>query len=57
MLNFCDFIQVYVFSTNHHLKDVFFLLFQKHPKIKNLDPACKTDPDFWDCFGREMTIS
>ena len=21
MLNFCDFIQVYVFSTNHHLKD------------------------------------
>ena len=20
MLNFCDFIQVYVFSTNHHLK-------------------------------------
>ena len=24
MLNFCDFIQVYVFTTNHHLK-VFFL--------------------------------
>ena len=22
MLNFCDFIQVYVFSTNHHLKVV-----------------------------------
>ena len=21
MLNFCDFVQVYVFSTNHHLKD------------------------------------
>ena len=21
MLNFCDFIQVYVFSTNHHLND------------------------------------
>ena len=21
MLNFCDFIQVYVFSTNHHLKE------------------------------------
>ena len=20
MLNFCDFIQVYVFTTNHHLK-------------------------------------
>ena len=22
MLNFCDFIQVYVFTTNHHLKHV-----------------------------------
>ena len=22
LLNFCDFIQVYVFSTNHHLKVV-----------------------------------
>ena len=22
MLNFCDFIQVYVFSTNHHLKPI-----------------------------------
>ena len=22
MLNFCDFIQVYVFSTNHHLNKV-----------------------------------
>ena len=22
MLNFCDFIQVYVFTTNHHLKSV-----------------------------------
>ena len=21
MLNFCDFIQVFVFTTNHHLKD------------------------------------
>ena len=21
MLSFCDFIQVYVFTTNHHLKD------------------------------------
>ena len=25
MLNFCDFIQVYVFTTNHHLKDLFSL--------------------------------
>ena len=23
MLNFCDFIRVYVFTTNHHLKDRF----------------------------------
>ena len=22
MLNFCDFIQVYVFTTNHHLKSI-----------------------------------
>ena len=22
MLNFCDFIQVYVFTTNHHLNDL-----------------------------------
>ena len=26
MLNFCDFIQVYVFTTNHHLKIYFYLL-------------------------------
>ena len=25
MLNFCDFIQVYVFSTNHHLNSLFGL--------------------------------
>ena len=25
MLNFCDFIQVYVFSTNHHLKPYYFI--------------------------------
>ena len=25
MLNFCDFIQVYVFSTNHHLKYSIFI--------------------------------
>ena len=24
MLNFCDFIQVYVFSTNHHLKPLLY---------------------------------
>ena len=22
-------------------------------EIKNLDPADKMDPDFWDCFGWE----
>ena len=25
MLNFCDFIQVYVFTTNHHLKRLNYL--------------------------------
>ena len=25
MLNFCDFIQDYVFSTNHHLKESTFV--------------------------------
>ena len=25
MLNFCDFIQVYVFTTNHHLKKNTFM--------------------------------
>ena len=25
MLNFCDFIQVFVFTTNHHLKSEFIL--------------------------------
>ena len=27
MLNFCDFIQDYVFGTNHHLKGTFFQRF------------------------------
>ena len=27
MLNFCDFIQVYVFTTNHHLKSFRFCHF------------------------------
>ena len=26
MLNFCDFIQVYVFTTNHHLNHAHFLV-------------------------------
>ena len=29
--------------------------FPKHPK--NLDPACKMDLEFRDCFGREKIIS
>ena len=31
MLNFCDFIQVYVFTTNHHLKK------KKKCKIQNTE--------------------
>ena len=34
MLNFCDFVQVYVFSTNHHLNEkksmYFFYVFDKN---------------------------
>ena len=26
MLNFCDFIHVFVFTRNHHLKRIFFLI-------------------------------
>ena len=36
MLNFCDFIQVYVFSTNHHLKTTTIPLYNRlfiHDKI------------------------
>ena len=29
MLNFCDFIQVFVFTTNHHLKQSYLVL--QHP--------------------------
>ena len=28
-------------------------LFQNHPK--NLDPSCKMDLDYWDCFGKGKT--
>ena len=27
MLNVCDFIQVYVFTTNHHLKHGYFIVY------------------------------
>ena len=29
MLNFCDFIRVYVFTTNHHLKENAHMLYWK----------------------------
>ena len=32
MLDFCDFIQVYVFATNHHLKMLYILGFGKKLK-------------------------
>ena len=28
MLNFCDFIPVYVFTTNHHLKLLLLIIFK-----------------------------
>ena len=36
MLNFCDFIQVFVFTTKHHLNMVSNLLQRKHSR-SNLD--------------------
>ena len=40
MLNFCDFIQVFVFTPNHHLngknKKKIYFFFQKIPKIFHL---------------------
>ena len=36
MLNFCDFIQVFVFTRNHHLKP---------PKMKIIEFANSVDPD------------
>ena len=36
MLNFCDFIQVYVFTRNHHLKTV------DSEKFSAAKPACGT---------------
>ena len=36
MLNFCDFIQVFVFTTNHHLKD---------EKIKIVEVVDSVEPD------------
>ena len=46
MLNFCDFIQVYVFTTNHHLKKVGF--------FKNIDDfvrRCITKKFFYSFCG------
>ena len=39
MLNFCDFIQVYVFTTNHHLKH-----FRVYICIKNGIPGDDCSP-------------
>ena len=37
MLNFCDFIQVFVFTRNHHLKSVLLRKFQSEKYIANLN--------------------
>ena len=34
MLNFCDFIQVFVFTRNHHLKDTSCFTFEYHFRNK-----------------------
>ena len=41
MLNFCDFIQVYVFTTNHHLNTSIFSKSVDHDKhVKVTNYAC-----------------
>ena len=48
MLNFCDFIQVYVFTTNHHLKE--YVSIQAHsPGVENYFKTMK-------CFVRNFKI-
>ena len=42
MLNFCDFIQVYVFTTNHHLElfsfvELLVLIIKKISAFKNIN--------------------
>ena len=40
MLNFCDFIQVFVFTTNHHLKTpVLKILVLKNPGSSIIDTS------------------
>ena len=45
ILNFGDFIQVFVFTSYHHLNTP-----------KDLDPSYKMDLDVWDCFGRKQEM-
>ena len=42
MLNFCDFIQVFVFTTNHHIKPRAEL----RPKYSNLSAHLHNESDF-----------
>ena len=48
MLNFCDFIQVYVFTTNNHLSDMGFTAHKhKNAKLRRIGykiirPICKS---------------
>ena len=36
MFNFCDFIQVYVFTTNHHLKGRVYICFESQSYYNRL---------------------
>ena len=48
MLNFCDFIQVFVFTTNHHLKPkIFFTYRMELTKILSLRYLVKRAPDLY----------
>ena len=45
MLNFCDFIQVYVFSTNHHLNTL---------SSRFTHPDTITNSDIQYCLGEAI---
>ena len=48
MLNFCDFIQVFVFTRNHHLKEILVVL-EFCGNWSGLITLCKNITLFWSC--------
>ena len=59
MLNFCDFIQVYIFTTNHHLNDCFvFTVYYQIAYLCCQPTLCKKGrrPKIWST-GIPITVS